>query len=809
MRKLCFFLLAVTCLSTATAQDAIGYQTPPKDIYDLMMAKPVPGVSVDDKGTWMLIQERSSMPAVEELAQPELRIAGLRINPKNFGPSRSSYVTNLTLKNIATGKEVVIKNLPKNLKASNIKWNTTTDKFAFTHTGLTSIDLYVVTLQTFTAVRWNNVPVNAVMGSPYSWFTNSSILFSAVTKPLSQQPQRPAAPAGPVVQQSLGKVAAFRTYQDLIKSPYDEALFEFYATTQLVRATESTRGTLNSYLGNPTIIGSYSISPNKAYILLERIDKPFSYLVPAGGFNSSMIIMDMIGREIKQLAKIPSNELAPTGFDNVLNAPHDFDWKNDEPATVMWINPLDSGIMKKKIDFHDEAVALAAPFTDAPVSIGKTAMRIYDILPVKKDMVLITEGSQAKRRQKTSIFNPLDGSSTLLFDRSTDDAYGNPGTLLTEKNYYGREVVKLIDGNKFMLSGMGASAKGDLPFLNMYNISTKETKQLWRCEEPFYETVTDVLDYEKMLVLTSKQSQTDAPNYYIRDLKNNTAKAITNFPDPQPGLRGVSKQKITYKRKDGVDLAADLYLPKGYDAKRDGPLPVFMWAYPREFKSANDAAQVRGSKHTFTRVGWGSPVFWVTQGYAVMDNAEFPIVGEGDNQPNDNFIEQLEWNARAAINKVAEMGVGDSTRVAVGGHSYGAFMTANLLAHTNLFKAGIARSGAYNRTLTPFGFQNEERTYWQAPEVYNRMSPFSYADKLKTPLLLIHGEADNNSGTFPIQSERLFNAVKGHGGTVRFVQLPFESHGYTAKENILHMLWEMNTWMDKYVKNKGQSKYVK
>jgi dipeptidyl aminopeptidase/acylaminoacyl peptidase len=809
MRKLLLFLLAVAALSAAQAQDAIGYQTPPKDIYDLVMAKPTPGVSVDSKGTWLLVQERSSMPTVEDLAQPELRIAGLRINPKNFGPSRSSYVTNLTLKNIATGKEVAIKNLPKNLKASNIRWNTATDKFAFTHTTTTSIDLYVVSLQTFTAVRWNNVPVNAVMGSPYSWVTNSSILFRAVTKPLSQQPVRPAAPSGPVVQQSLGKVAASRTYQDLIKSSYDEALFEFYATTQLVNATESTRGTLNGYVGNPAIIGSYSISPSKAYLLVERIDKPFSYLVPAGGFNSSMIIMDMIGREVKMLAKIPSSELTPTGFDNVLNAPHDFDWKNDEAATIMWISPLDSGMMKKKMDFHDEAFALPAPFTGNPVSITKTAMRIYDISSVTKETLLVTEGSQAKRRQKTNMVNLSTGSSNVLFDRSTDDAYSNPGTPLTDKNEYGRDVVKLIDGNTMLLSGMGASAKGDLPFLNAYNITTKETKQLWRCEEPFYETVADVLDYDKMLVLTSKQSQTDAPNYYIRDLKNNTAKAITNFPDPQPGLRGVSKQKITYKRKDGVDLAADLYLPKGYDAAKDGPLPVMMWAYPREFKSANDAAQVRGSKYTFTRIGYGSPVFWVTQGYAVMDNAEFPIVGEGDNQPNDNFIEQLEWNARAAINKVAEMGVGDSTRVAVGGHSYGAFMTANLLAHTKLFKAGIARSGAYNRTLTPFGFQNEERTYWEAPEVYNRMSPFSYADKIKTPLLLIHGEADNNPGTFPIQSERLFNAVKGHGGTVRFVQLPFESHGYAAKENILHMLWEMNSWMEKYVKNKGVSKYVK
>jgi dipeptidyl aminopeptidase/acylaminoacyl peptidase len=352
------------------------------------------------------------------------------------------------------------------------------------------------------------------------------------------------------------------------------------------------------------------------------------------------------------------------------------------------------------------------------------------------------------------------------------------------------------------MRGAGSSSKGDLPFLSSFDINTKKSKILWQSEEPFYESVTDILDFNNMLVVTNKQSETDPPNYFIRDIKNNKVTPITNFTDPQPGLRGVTKQKIRYKRKDGVDLTADLYLPKGYDAKRDGPLPVFMWAYPREFKSAVDAAQIRGSKYTFTRVSYGSALFWVTQGYAIMDNTEFPIVGEGDKQPNDNFIEQLKWNAEAAIDKVSEMGVGDRERVAVGGHSYGAFMTANLLAHTNLFKAGIARSGAYNRTLTPFGFQNEERTYWQAPDVYFNMSPFSNADKIKTPLLMIHGEADNNPGTFPIQSERLYNAIKGHGGTVRYVQLPFEAHGYAAKENILHMLWEMNEWLNKYVKPK-------
>lgn len=337
--------------------------------------------------------------------------------------------------------------------------------------------------------------------------------------------------------------------------------------------------------------------------------------------------------------------------------------------------------------------------------------------------------------------------------------------------------------------------------LRSMNLKTRAIKELWRCQEGWYEYVVRVVDSEKGIIITKRESPTESPNYYLRNLTRRIAPiALTQFPNPYPALEGVSKEKIKYKRADGIDLTATLYLPKGYNKEKDGPLPLLIWAYPREYKSAADAAQVRGSNYTFPTLSWGSPIYWVTQGYAVMDNAEMPIVGEGKQEPNDNFIPQLYLNAHAAIQAAAQLGVGDSTRVGVGGHSYGAFMTANLLAHTNLFKAGIARSGAYNRTLTPFGFQAEERTYWEAPEVYYNMSPFNFANKIKTPILLLHGEMDNNSGTFPIQSERLYNAIKGHGGTVRYVTLPFESHGYAGRENVLHTLWEQHQWLEKYVK---------
>jgi dipeptidyl aminopeptidase/acylaminoacyl peptidase len=799
MNKLLFILLCFICLE-GKAQDAIEYQTPPKAIYDLVTARLTPLVSFDDEGRYALIMERSAMPSLEDLAQPELRIAGMRINPNNFGPTRSSYVTGVSLKDIRSNAVFQISGLPASLKAGSFQWSKDNSRIAFTQTAGNAIDLYVIDIKARKAAKVNKLPLNILTADQFIWMNDNSLLYKTIVRTAAFAPKKPLAPKGPTVQQNLGKTAAGVTYQDLIKSPNDELQFEFYATAQLVRNNNG----VEAKLGAPAIYDRMDVSPDEKYLLLKRIEKPYSYLVQEDDFNATMLLTDINGKQVKELAKIPSGELAPTGYDNALNAPHGFEWLEYQAATLAWIEPLDSGLIKKNVEFHDALYTLAAPFTASPSQLLKTPMRISGMSDVSESLMLVYERSRVKHKIKMSKLNLQTKQYDLLNDRSTDDSYNDIGAPVTDKNKYGRNAVKLVNSSKLFMRSAGSSPKGDMPFLSTFDINTKEQKILWRSADPYYESVVKILDFDKPVVITSRQGQTEQPNYYLKDLSAATTKQITDFPDPQPLLRGVTKQKITYKRKDGVDLAADLYLPKGYDAKKDGPLPVFMWAYPREFKNAADAAQIRGSNNTFIRVSSGSPIFWVTQGYAVMDNTEFPIVGEGDKQPNDNFIDQLTWNAEAAIDKIAEMGAGDRNRVAVGGHSYGAFMTANLLAHTGLFKAGIARSGAYNRTLTPFGFQNEERTYWQAPDVYNAMSPFMYADKIKTPLLLIHGEADNNSGTFPIQSERLYNAVKGHGGTIRYVQLPFEAHGYAAKENILHMLWEMNQWLEKYVKNAGK-----
>lgn len=799
--KLFTAVLGLFLSSSILAQDAMSYQMPPKAIADLLLAKPTPSVSIDSKANWILLSERNSYPTVEELGQPEIRIAGLRLNPNNYSPSRQTYVNNFVLKNIQTKQVATISGLPATILASNISWNPSETKIAFTNTNATNIDLYVIDIATKKAVKINKQAVNTVLGSAFIWLDDQTILYKSAIQPANMAPKKSITPKGPTIQQNLGKAAPSATFQDLIKSPYDEQLFEFYASTQLIQ----NKNGIETLVGKPCLLASFSTSPDKKYLLQRIIKKPFSYLVTAYGFPATIAITDLKGAVVKIVAELPSSEGTPSGNDNTQNVPRLFDWRDDEAATITWAMPLDSGLIKNKMEYHDAVFSLSAPFTGNPIQLFKTQMRYAGTSWGNATLALVQEVLRSKQLSRISRFNSTTNTVEKLYERNQTDAYNDPGTPVTSKNQFGRSVVLTTNnGSELLMNNfIGSSAKGDLPFLAKFNLSSKQNEIIWRCTEGVYEYVTEVLDANKLLVITRKESQKDVPNYYLKNLlQPNTNIALTNFGNPYPALDGVSKQKVAYKRADGVDLTGDLYLPSGYNKEKDGPLPILMWAYPREFNNPADAAQVRGSQSRFTTISWASPIFYVTQGYAVLDNAEFPIVAtSADKKPNDNFVAQLEMNAAAGINKLAAMGVGDKNRVAVGGHSYGAFMTANLLAHTNLFKAGIARSGAYNRTLTPFGFQNEDRTYWQAPNLYFEMSPFSYADKIKTPILLIHGDTDDNPGTFPINSERLYNAIKGNGGTVRFVFLPYEAHSYRGKENLLHMLWEQNQWLEKYVKN--------
>lgn len=777
------------------------YQTPPKSIADLFTAPSTPSVSFNKDGSMMMILDRTEAPSIEDLAQPELRIGGIRINPAISGPSRAGGFTNIKIKKTRSGEEIQIKGLPSNPKMNGFSLSLDEKYLAFTQTELNGISLWVVDMTTYEAKKLTDPILNQVFGNSVAWLPDNSIVIKAVNPSRGGMPKAPLAPAGPVIQETSGNAAPSRTYQDLLTNPYDETLFAYFMDSQLMKV--SLDGS-KSPIGKPAMIKSMDISPDGNYLLIESIQKPFSYLVPADRFPYSVEIWTTAGEMVKTLAQIPLDEVRPTGFDATVTGPRGISWRADQAATLYWAEAQDKGDPRVKVAERDIVYTLSAPFAGDKKKLVGTTLRFGGISWSDDSFAILNERWFASRMEKRSVINPSNPSQApkVIIERSSDDLYNDPGSPLFTRNAFGRNVL-LRKGELVYMTSEGAGPEGSMPFLSTFNSNTKEQKILWRSQAPYYERVSKVLTADATEFITIKEGTDFQPNYWLINTKKRIAPMqLTSFAHPYESIKGIKKQLVTYKRKDGLNLSAVVYTPEGYDPSKDGRLPVLMWAYPREYKSAADAAQVRGSKYTFTRLSWGSPIYWVTRGYAIMDQTEMPIVGEGDQEPNDFFIEQLVANAEAAIDHIVEMGIGDRNRIAVGGHSYGAFMTANLLSHTNIFAAGIARSGAYNRTLTPFGFQYEQRTYWEAPEVYFNMSPFSFADKVKTPILLIHGEADNNSGTFPIQSERYYNALKGHGATTRLVFLPHESHGYAAKESVLHTLWEMDTWLEKYVKNR-------
>ncbi|MBD2702884.1 S9 family peptidase [Spirosoma sp. BT702] len=798
-----WLLLAVglTCSVIGYAQDAATYQTPPKVLADLVTVPLTPNVSMSAKGDMMVLLEQAAVPSIDELSQPELKLAGLRLNPANTGPSRARYVTGLKLRKLTDKDEKAITGLPASPQISYVTWSPDDTKIAFAHSTNSRIDLYVIDVATATAQKVGTAALNATLGVPYRWLSdNKGLIVKTVPASRGQAPEVSRVPGGPTTQENIGgKRGQAPTYQDLLKNPSDEKQFTYYTTAQVVRM--GLDGTATN-IGQPGIIMTADPSPDGQYVLIETVHTPFSYLVPVNRFPLKTDIYATGGTLVKTLIDSPLQESVAYSRDGVPTGPRDYTWRTDVPASVYYTEAQDNGDPKAKADIRDKVYLIEAPFTGQPKEIYASQFRFAGFDWGNASTALVSERWWQSRKTITKIINPATWQSSVLFDRSYEDRYTNPGQPDMKQNQYGRDVLNILpSGEILMLNGQGSSPEGDRPFVSLLNLKTKQTKELWRSASPYFERPVAVLDAAKQVILTTRESQEENPNYFIRNLKARIAPIqVTTFVHPYPQLKGIQKQQLRYKRNDGVELSATLYLPVGYK-KEQGPLPTFLWAYPAEFKSKDAAGQVSGSPYQFNRISyWGAAAF-VTMGYAILDNASIPIVGEGDKEPNDTYVEQLVASAKAAIDEGVRLGVVDSTKVGVGGHSYGAFMTANLLTHSRMFRAGIARSGAYNRTLTPFGFQNEQRSYWQAPEVYSKMSPFMNADKMKTPLLLVHGEADNNTGTFPIQSERYYNALKGFGATTRLVLLPYESHHYDSKESLLHMLWEMNGWLDKYVKN--------
>ena len=788
----------------ASAQENLTYQKPSKEILDLVDVSLAPSVFVDDKKEFMVFAYRDTYKTIADLSQEELRLGGLRIDPKTNIGSRVTYFNNLKIKRINEKESTIVqvKGLPENPRLANFNYSPDQKKIAMTHTTTNGVEVWVLDIAKASFSKLTEARANANMRDVINWFKDGSAL---LVKMISEQRQdlidvENAIPSGPTVSISEGKKAQNRTYQDLLKNPNDEHNFEQLALSEIYKI--SLDGKEEKWLGS-AMYGNISFSPDGSYVLINTVERPFSYLVPYYRFPSKSIVYTKEAQKVETIVKVPLIEDLPKGFMATREGRRNISWRNDKPATLVYAEALDGGDPEFDVEFRDEVFMLDAPFSGTPKSILKTINRFGNIQWGNDKVAVAVDSWWNTRNTKTYTFNPSDESqpAKVIFDRNYQDSYNDPGSFELKKNDLGSMVLAL-KGNNAFLKGEGFSNKGQFPFIDKINLRTNKIDRLYQSEYTDRLENLNSFDADKNQLLVRIESKNEYPNYYLRDLKKNHLNQLTFFENPFISIQNIHKEVITYKRDDGLELSGTLYLPVGYDKEKKEKMPMILWAYPREFKDQSSASQKTQNPNEFTYPYYGSPIYWVARGYVILDGAAFPIVGEGDEEPNDSFRQQLVSNAKAAIDAVDELGYIDKTRVAVGGHSYGAFMVANLLSHSDLFAAGIARSGAYNRTLTPFGFQSEERSYWEAPEVYYTMSPFMHTDKMKTPLLLIHGEADNNSGTYPMQSTRYFNALKGLGATVRLVMLPKESHGYRAKESILHLLWEQDQWLEKHVKNR-------
>ena len=779
-------------LSLAMAQD--GWQSAPDPISTILATPWTPSVRFSPDRTWMAELQRPSLPPISELAEPEVKVAGIKINPVTFGPARDYAYTALRLRPTEGGTTREVR-LPEGARIGNLSWSDDSARLLFTLTDEQGISLWVVGTSDLAPRQLSEPVLNATYGHPCDWLPGEEGILCKVV--VSRETPEDHGLSGPRIEENVGRSAPTRTYTNLLSSPHDEALFEHYLTSAIEHfALDGT----TTRVVEPDLIDELTVSPNGAWMMVRTLHRPFSYHVPASRFPKKTVVIERGSGNVVEIADLSLADAVPIARGSVRIGRRTIGWRSDAAATLYLVEALDGGDAAAEASHRDTLSVLEAPFAGEPTEIWRSEDRFSDVTWGRADVALVQEWWFNNRRLRGWRINPADpdDAPVLLEDRNYQDAYADLGDPLTARNEHGGWSLRFTsDGSGIYRKGRGASPEGVYPFLDRLDLATGETQRLWRASGERYEYVVDVLDDDASRFITRRESLSEPPNYQLRSLRRRRPKALTSYADPVPQLAGLRKELVTYEREDGVQLSATLYTPPGWRPS-DGPLPTVFWAYPREHKDKATASQITRSPYTFSRPYGSSVLFMLTQGYAVVSGPTMPIIGEGESEPNDSYVQQLVWGAEAAVEAFVSRGVSDPDRLVIGGHSYGAFTTANLLAHTDLFAAGIARSGAYNRSLTPFGFQSEQRSYWEATEVYATMSPFTHAHRINEPMLMIHGADDTNSGTWPMQSERMYEALKGLGATVRWVELPYESHSYRSMEAVGHVHWEMSQWLERW-----------
>jgi len=814
---LALLVAALSSVGAATAAPPVrssGYDLPPQPVLDVLHAPAPPRPYLSPTGESVLLVSWVQYAPLAQVAEPFLKLAGVRLEPRTRrkhdtqgGYGVAPCVQTLAIVDLATSRETAV-SLPAAGCVDGFAWAADGKRFAFRNTSHDAVELWIGGVDGAVR-RLGDVALNPMLGSSLQWMPDQkALLVKAIPVDAGAPPAAAADSEGPSIQESDGKSGEFSTYEarDTLRNQADEARFEYYGTTQLA-VVDAATGAVQP-LGKPAVISAVAVAPDGEHILVNSIRKPYSHAVTYGRFAHDVEIWDRAGN-VTTLAKLPVADRVPVH--GVPSGPRDFAWRPTEPATLVWAEALDGGDWNVKVPARDKVMTQSAPFSRPAVELARIEQR-FDGLDwsERRGIGLLHEYDDNRHWRRTYLIDAADPNAkpSVVWDMSSDELYEDPGQPVYRVLPNGEQVVRQV-ADAIFLNGDGYSPEGDRPFLDRFDLRTRQSQRLFRSAKDAYEYFVDFGSDGEGVLLTWHQSPVDPPNLMQRTLGNvvtgaaldeatleSTSRAITHIPDPTPAVRAIKKRLVKYQRADGTELSFTLYTPPGY--QEGTPVPAILAAYPLDYASAATAGQISGTEQLFTRLT--NYRLLLLSGYAIIDNAAFPIVGDPA-KAYDTYIEQLVDDARAAVDKAVALGVVDRDRIGVTGHSHGAMMTANLVAHTDLFRAGVATSGAYNKTLTPFGFQSERRSVWKARDVYLRVSPYFFVDKLAAPLLIIHGSEDANPGTIPMQSEMLYEAIRGNGGTTRLVMLPHEPHWYSAMESNEQLAYEELRWFDKYVKN--------
>jgi len=807
-----------TAAAATASEGASGYNKPPKNILDVMHAPSPPMPEVSPTQDTILLVSWQDYPPISRVATPFLRLAGVRVEPKNHskhdtpgGYGITPCARDFELVHVADRAQIHIA-LPGGACRGEPTWAADGKRFSFVNLAPDAVELWIGDAKTGKVRQVPGARLNPMFNDEMQWLPDQkTLLVKLVPKGMGAPPPEPIVPSGPSIQESEGEKGQSSTYEnrDTLGSKHDEDVFDYYAATQLALVDAAT-GTITP-VGKVANYESLDPAPDGKHILVTRIHKPYSYVTTYDRFPQEVEVWDVTDRahvRAHTIASLPLTDRVPIG--GVPVGPRDFSWRATEQATLVWAEALDGGDWNVNVPARDKILVQKAPFDSPAVEITRTDQRYIGFSWGENPSVALLNEYDHNRHWRKSYVIDVDEQQAkprLLWDLSTDERYANPGFPVKRQLANGYWVLRQ-EGDWIYLAGVGASPDGDRPFLDRLDLKTLKSERLFRSDKSSYEQFLSFTGSDTRTFLTWHQSPIDPPNAFERTLGQaiaapageavfgSTSVEITHIPDPTPEVRAIKKRLVTYKRADGLDLSFTLYTPPGY--KEGTRVPTILYAYPLDYADASKAGQVAGSQETFTRLRQYRLL--LLAGYAIIDNASFPIVGD-PKKAYDTYLEQLVADAKAAVDEAVRLGVADPERIGVTGHSHGALMTVNLVAHSDLFRAGVATSGSYNKTLTPFGFQNERRSVWEATDVYLKVSPFFSADKLKTPLLIVHGAEDANPGTTPLQASKLYEAIRGNGGRTRLVLLPHEPHWYTAMESNEQLIYEMLRWFDKYVKN--------